>query len=162
MAGPGPLRPAHHRRHNAGYTYLHIAIDVHSRLAYTEALNDERAATCAAFRHRARAFFANHGITVRAVLTDNAWTDRRTQFNAALNGIEHRYIRPHTPRTNGKVEHFHRTLADEWAYIRPYNSEAERLAALDDWLHTYNHHRHHTAISGPSITRVNDLPVHYT
>jgi transposase InsO family protein len=158
----GRSAATHHRRHNVGYTYLHTAIDAYSRLAFTEAHDDERAVTCAGFWQRARAFFAAHGITVQAVLTDNAWAYRRTQFNTALNGIEHRYIRPHTPRTNGKVERFHRTLADEWAYVRAYTSEAERLAALDDWLHTYNHHRHHTAINGPPITRVNDLPSHYT
>jgi transposase InsO family protein len=158
----GRSAETHHSRHNVGYTYLHTAIDAHSRLAFTEAHNDERAATCAAFWHRAHAFFTDHGITVRAVLTDNAWAYRRTQFNTALGAIDHRYIRPHTPRTNGKVERFHRTLADEWAYVRPYSSETERLAALDNWLHTYNHHRHHTAIGGPPISRINNLPTQYT
>jgi transposase InsO family protein len=157
----GRSADTHHKRHNVGYAYLHTAIDAHSRLAFTEAHDDERAQTCAEFWHRAQAFFARHGITVHAVLTDNAWAYRYRTFNTALNGIEHRYIRPHTPRTNGKVERFHRTLADEWAYVRPYTSEAQRLAALDDWLHTYNHHRHHTAIGGPPISRINDLPGHY-
>ena len=69
---------------------------------------------------------------------------------------------PTPPRTNGKVERFNRTLLDEWAYVRPYQSDDERTAALDDWLHLYNHHRHHTAIGGPPISRVNDLPGHYT
>jgi transposase InsO family protein len=158
----GRSAQTHHNRHQAGYAYLHTAIDAHSRLAYTEAHNDERAVTCAAFWHRARAFFNAHGITVEAVLTDNAWAYRKTTFNTALAGTKHRYTRPYRPQTNGKVERFHRTLAEEWAYVRPYTSEAERLAALDNWLHTYNHHRHHTAIDGPPITRVNNLPGHYT
>lgn len=139
-----------------GYAYIHTAIDAHSRLAFSEALPDERADTCADFWRRASAFFAAHGITVDAVLTDNAWAYRYRQFADALGDIEHRFIRPRRPQTNGKVERFHRTLADEWAYVRAYTSEAERLAALDTWLHTYNHHRHHTAIAGPPISRVND------
>jgi transposase InsO family protein len=145
-----------------GYAYLHTAIDAHSRLAFTEALDDERAETCAAFWHRAASFFTAHGITVEAVLTDNAFAYRFRRFNEALDGIEHRFIRPRHPQTNGKVERFNRTLIEEWAYARPYRSEAERLAALDDWLHLYNHHRHHTAIGGPPITRVNDPAGHYT
>jgi transposase InsO family protein len=145
-----------------GYAYLHTAIDAYSRLAFTEALGDERAVTCAAFWTRAAAFFAAHGFQPEAVLTDNAWAYRYRSFNTALDGVEHRFIRPRTPRTNGKVERFHRTLAEEWAYVRPYRSEAERLAALDDWLHLYNHHRHHTAVGGPPISRVNDPAGHYT
>ena len=149
-----------HRR--IGFTYLHTAIDAHSRLVFSEALDDETAITCADFWRRAHRFFTDHGITVEAVLTDNAWAYRYSTFAAALNGIEHRFTRPYRPQTNGKVERFHRTLADEWAYARPYRSEAERLAALDTWIHTYNHHRHHTAIGGPPISRVNDLAGHYT
>ena len=144
-----------------GYAYLHTAIDAYSRLVFTEALDDERAVTCAAFWRRAHQFFTGHGITVEAVLTDNARAYRYTTFSGALDGIEHRFTRPYRPQTNGKVERFHRTLAEEWAYVRPYRSEADRLAALDDWLHIYNHHRHHTAVGGPPISRVNDLPGHY-
>lgn len=145
-----------------GYAYLHTAIDAHSRLVFTEALDDETAPTCAAFWTRANAFFNEHGITVKAVLTDNAWAYKFDRFNDALGDIEHRFIRPRRPQTNGKVERFHRTLAEEWAYVRPYTSEAERLTALDDWLHLYNHHRHHSAVGGPPITRVNNLAGHYS
>jgi transposase InsO family protein len=152
----------HSKRHQVGYAYLHSAIDAYSRLVFTEVHDDEQAATCAGFWRRAQVFFNDHGITVNAVLTDNAFAYRYRQFNDALGGIEHRFIRPHTPRTNGKIERFHRTLLDEWAYVRPYASETDRLAALDDWLHTYNHHRHHTAIGGPPISRINNLPDHYT
>lgn len=144
-----------------GYCYLHTAIDAYSRLAFTEALTDERAVTCAEFWQRAQTFFADHGITVDAVLTDNARAYSYSTFRTALDGIEHRFIRPYRPQTNGKVERFHRTLAEEWAYARAYRSEAERTAALDDWLHTYNHHRYHSALGGPPITRVNNLASHY-
>jgi transposase InsO family protein len=150
------------KRSRIGYAYLHTAIDAYSRLVFTEALSDEQAHTCAGFWLRAADFFAEHGIAIEAVLTDNAWAYRYRQFNEALSGVEHRFIRPRTPRTNGKVERFHRTLAEEWAYVRPYRSEAERLAALDDWLHLYNHHRHHTAVGGPPISRVNDPAGHYS
>jgi transposase InsO family protein len=95
------------------------------------------------------------------VLTDNAKAYLSRDFQAAFEGAEHRRIRPYTPRTNGKVERFNRTLLDEWAYVRPYESDDERTAALDDWLHLYNHHRHHTAIDGSPISRVKDLPGHY-
>lgn len=151
------------RSRSRGMSYVHSAIDAHSRLAFSEIHHDERGPTCAGFFERARAFFTQHGIDhVEAVLTDNALAYRGRDFTAALNGAEHRRIRPYTPRTNGKVERFNRTLLEEWAYVRAYATDDERTAALDDWLHLYNHHRHHTAIGGPPISRVNDLPGHYT
>jgi transposase InsO family protein len=144
-------------------SYVHSAIDAYSRLAYTEIHDDERGPTCAGFFERALGFFAEHGIDeVEAVLTDNAKAYTGQHFTNALAGIEHRRIRPYTPRTNGKVERYNRTLLDEWAYVRVYHSDEERTAALDAWLHMYNHHRHHTAIGGPPITRVNNPPGHYT
>jgi len=100
--------------------------------------------------------FAHYDITVEAVLTDNGSCYRSHLFRAALDGIKHRRIRPRRPQTNGKIERFNRTLLAEWAYVRPYSGEDERTAALDAWLHIYNHHRHHTAIGGPPISRVND------
>jgi transposase InsO family protein len=149
------------RSRELGFAYVHSAIDAYSRLAYSEVLDNEQGSTAAGFWERASAQFADHGITVKAVLTDNGPCYRSHVFAAALNGIEHRRIRPWRPQTNGKVERFNRTLQAEWAYVRPYDSEAERTAALDDWLHIYNHHRHHSAIGGPPIGRVNDLPGHY-
>ena len=144
-------------------SYVHSAIDAYSRLAYTEIHDDERGPTCAGFWLRAAAFFAGYGIsTIDAVLTDNAKAYTGQHFTGALGGIEHRRIRPYTPRTNGKVERYNRTLLDEWAYVRPYRSDQERATALDEWLHMYNHHRHHTAIGGPPVTRVNNPPGHYT
>jgi transposase InsO family protein len=156
-------RSARAKRAKIGYAYVHSAIDAYSRLAFSEIHRDERGPTCAGFLERALAFFASYSIDrVDAVLTDNALNYSGRAFTAALAGIEHRRIRPYTPRTNGKVERFNRTLADEWAYARVYRSDTERCAALDDWLHLYNHHRNHTAIGGPPITRVNDLTGSYS
>jgi transposase InsO family protein len=150
------------RARKVGYAFIHSAIDAHSRLAYSEVLTDERGTTAAEFWIRAQDFFADHGIDVRAVLTDNGACYRSTVWATTLGTVDHRRTRPRRPQTNGKVERFNRTLLEEWAYLRPYASEAERVAALDDWLHLYNHHRHHTAIDGPPISRVNDLPGHYS
>ncbi len=107
-----------------GYHFLHTAIDGHSRLAYSELLCDERKDTAAAFWTRANAWFTACGITVRKVLTDNGSCYRSFAFRDALGDVEHRRTRPYRPQTNGKVERFHRTLADEWAYARLYTSDA--------------------------------------
>jgi transposase InsO family protein len=150
-------------KRSRGMSYVHSAIDAYTRLAFSEIHDDERGPTCAGFFQRAQEFFASYGITrLDAVLTDNAKAYLGRDFTAALGGIEHRRIRPYTPRTNGKVERFNRTLLEEWAYVRPYTSDEQRAQALDNWIHLYNHHRHHTAIGGPPINRVNDLPGHYT
>jgi transposase InsO family protein len=148
--------PAHSR---VGYDYVHSAIDAHSRLAYSEILANEQGPTCAEFWNRAQQFFADHAITVEAVLTDNARNYTISQaFQQAIAGIEHRRIRPRRPQTNGKVERFNRTLLDEWAYARVYTSNSQRTRALDRWLHLYNHHRGHTALGGnPPITRATNL-----
>ena len=155
-------RPARHRR--IGYSYVHSAVDDHSRLAYSEIHDDEQAVTAIGFWHRAQAFYAAHGIVVRNVLTDNGSCYRSAAWMTELigAGITPRYTQRYRPQTNGKVERFNRTLLDEWAYVRAYRSEAQRRRALDSWLHIYNHHRCHTALSGqPPITRVNNLAVSY-
>ncbi|MEY9850322.1 transposase InsO family protein, partial [Streptacidiphilus sp. BW17] len=147
-----------------GYGFLHTALDDHTRLAYTEILADERKHTATAFWTRAQAFFADLGITVERVLTDNgscykshAWRDT---LHAA--GIVHKRTRPYRPQTNGKVERFHRTLADEWAYLRPYATNQERANALPGFLHRYNYHRCHTALGGQTpISRVNNAADQY-
>jgi transposase InsO family protein len=145
-----------------GYHFLHTAIDGHSRLAYSELLTDERKGTAAAFWLRANAWFLQCGITVRNVLTDNGACYRSTPFKQALGEIRHRRTRPYRPQTNGKVERFHRTLADEWAYARLYRSDAERCAEFRIWLHTYNHHRGHTSLGGqPPASRVPNLSGQY-
>jgi transposase InsO family protein len=146
----------------AGYTHIHTAIDAQSRLAYSEFAGPETKDNCVAFLDRAVAWFREQGISIERVLTDNgnayrsrAWRDRCSQF-----GIVHTRTRPYRPATNGKVERFNRTLADEWAYARLWKSEASRARGLDRFLHRYNHHRHHTAIGGPPASRVTNLAGH--
>jgi len=150
------------RKGVGGYTHIHTAIDAHSRLAYSELLADERKDTAAGFWLRANTWFIRQGIQVRKVLTDNGSCYRSHAFRDALGSIEHRRTRPYRPQTNGKVERFHRTLADEWAYARLYTSDAQRCQAYLPWLHTYNHHRGHTALGGqPPASRVPNLSGQY-
>jgi transposase InsO family protein len=149
-------RPNRHR--GRGYSFLHTALDDHSRLVYSEILTDERKETAAAFWTRAAAYFASCGIGVQRVLTDNGNCYRSFDFRHALGDVVHKRTRPYRPQTNGKVERFHRTLADEWAYAATYTSDAERAAAYPEWLHRYNHHRGHTALGGrPPASRVTNL-----
>jgi transposase-like protein len=144
------------------YGFIHSAVDDHSRLAYAEILPNERKDTAAAFWLRAKAWYAQHGIHVEEVLTDNGACYRSIPFREALGAIKHRRTRPYTPKTNGKVERFNRTMLEEWAYVKPYLSESERREAFGDFLHIYNHHRGHTALGGkPPISRVNNLPGYY-
>jgi transposase InsO family protein len=146
------------RKRGQGYSYLHTALDDHSRLVYSELLTDERQETAAAFWARAADYFTDCGITVRRVLTDNGACYRSRAFAAALGDVAHKRTRPYRPQTNGKVERFHRTLADEWAYAAAYPSDTARAAAYPAWLHRYNHHRGHTALSGrPPASRVTNL-----
>ena len=145
-----------------GYHFLHTAIDGHSRLAYSELLADERKDTAAAFWSRANAWFTECGITVRKSDRQRILLPINT-FADALGDVKHRRTRPYRPQTNGKVERFHRTLADEWAYARLYRSDAERCDEFPRWLHTYNHHRGHTALGGrPPATRVPNLSGQYS
>ena len=150
---------------HVGYSYLHNAVDDHSRLAYSEILADEKKQTAVAFWRRAQEFFTDHGITVQRVLTDNGSCYRSLLWRDALAtaGITHKRTRPYRPQTNGKVERFNRTLLDEWAYAQSYPSETARRDAFPTWLHTYNHHRGHTALKGlPPASRVPNLTGQYT
>lgn len=148
-----------------GTAFVHTVIDDHSRVAYAEICTDEKAATAVGVLYRARAWFAARGVVVQRVLSDNgacyrshAWRDACAEL-----GIKHKRTRPYRPQTNGKIERFHRTLGDGWAYARFYDSTAERNAALPDWLHFYNHHRAHSAIGGhPPVTRLTNLPGHHS
>jgi transposase InsO family protein len=164
-----PQSRANHAARSAGRTvgheFVHVAVDDHSRLAYLEVLDDERAATAADFWARAAAWFTAHGITLQRVLTDNGSCYRSRDWAAALaaTGTSARRTRPYHPQSNGKVERFNRTMADEALYAHTYTSTRHRRDALTAWLHTYNHHRAHTALGGhPPITRVNNLPGHYS
>ncbi len=147
------------RKAGVGYSFLHSAIDDNARLVYSEILDDERQETATGFWTRAHAFFAEHGITVERVMTDNGSCYRSKAFNDALGPqVKHTYTRPYRPQTNGKIERFHRTLADEWAYARHYLSDAARAETYNAWLHHYNHHRPHTGIGGLSpIDRVHNV-----
>jgi transposase InsO family protein len=150
-----------------GFDYVHAAIDDHTRLAYAEIHPDEKATTCAGFLRRAAAALRGHGVErIERVMTDNAMAYRRSaawRHALAEIGAEARFTRRYRPQTNGKAERFNRTLLDEWAYQRPFTSNAERAAALPIWLHTYNHHRNHTALDGhPPTTRVNNGAGHYS
>ena len=140
-----------------GYVYLHTAIDDHSRLAYTEELLDEKGATAAAFWARAVKFFRRHKIKkIQRVLSDNGACYRSFIFKAALvkSKTRHKYTRPYRPQTNGKVERYHRTLANEWAYQQAWTSNDQRSATLQSFLDHYNYDRPHTALAGkPPVTR---------
>jgi transposase InsO family protein len=147
------------RTHRPGYDYVHSIIDDHSRLAYSEILPDERADTCAGFVERALEFLATNGITrVERLITDNAWSYRngaRLRQLLTERNIKHKFIRPHCPWQNGKVERFNRTLATEWAYRQVFTSNDQRAAALPDFINYYNQQRPHTALNGqPPISKL--------
>jgi transposase InsO family protein len=157
-------RSATVRSSGVGYAYIHVAIDDHSRLAYLEVLDDERGETAAWFWRRAAAWFRAHRVTVERVMTDNAKSFLGHQFQQALaeTGARHVRIPYRRPQVNGKAERFNRTLLEECAYAAVYRSDRARDRALDRWLHTYNHHRPHTALGGkPPITRVTNVPADY-
>lgn len=140
-----------------GYDYIHSVIDDHSRLAYSEILPDEKGTTCAAFLERAIAYFAAHGIPrIERLMTDNAWAYRYSLRDlCATHGITQKFIKPHCPWQNGKVERLNRTLATEWAYRQIFTSNQERTAALAPWLEHYNNERRHSALGGkPPASRL--------
>lgn len=148
------------------HAFVHTVIDDHSRVAYAEIHDDETAATAIGVLRRAVSWFADRGVNVERVLSDNgsaykshAWRDACLEL-----GVKAKKTRPYRPQTNGKIERFHRTLAEGWAFSRHYNSESARRAALPAWLHFYNHHRPHTAIGKlPPISRIsNNLAGHYS
>ena len=108
-----------------GYDYAHAIVDDHSRLAYVELHDDEKAATVTGFVERALAFFAEHGIVAKRLMTDNGFSyvkNRSLRELLARHGIRHLTTEPYRPRTNGKVERFHQTMAREWAYGLTYRS----------------------------------------
>jgi transposase InsO family protein len=147
-----------------GYQYAHAIIDDHSRLAYVELHDDERAGTVTGFTQRALEWFSVQGIHVRRVMTDNAWSYTRNRSLArifAARGIRHLRTKPYTPRTNGKVERFHQTMAREWGYGVMYPSSRHRQRALRYWLRHDNDRRAHSALGGKApITRVRNLCRH--
>ncbi|OBH13970.1 transposase [Mycobacterium sp. E342] len=144
------------RGRGIGYDFVHSMVDEHSRLAYSEILADEKGPTCAAFITRAADHFAAHGISrIEQVITDNHFSYRRsTDVALAIThlGAAHKFIKPHCPWQNGKVERFNRTLQTEWAYRQVFGSNAERASALAPWLELYNTRRRHSAL--PPISRL--------
>ena len=148
-----------------GTAFVHTVLDDNSRVAYAEIHDDETAATASGVLRRAVTWFAARGVTVERVLSDNgpcyrshAWRDTCREL-----GITHKRTRPYRPQTNGKIERFHRTMADGWAFKRFYNTESARRKALPAWLHHYNHHRPHTAIGNVSpATRLTNLAGQYS
>lgn len=148
------------RGRGIGYDYVHAAIDDHSRVAYAEIHDDEKGITAAGFLDRALAFYTGLGVTVERVITDNAFAYRHSSaFKGVLktHGVTQKFIRPHCPWTNGKIERLNRTLASEWAYARPWNSNDERIDGLRAWLDYYNLDRTHLGIRGQiPIDRINN------
>ena len=147
-----------HKKTKIGYDYVHTAIDDYTRLAYSEVLPDEKDPTCAGFLHRALAWFADHGVRVRRLLTDNAMVYRRgTNWGwvCVAWGLKRRFIRPGCPWTNGKAERFNRTLLTEWAYAAPLGHQQPAQRGLDRFLRRYNTQRGHSALDGkPPISRL--------
>lgn len=148
-------KPGHrvtgHRRgesRGVGYEYLHIAIDDHSRVAFSAILPDQSHHSAMRFFLMARAHYARFGFSIRRVLTDNGSCYKHWLFRKLLHRqhVKHRFTRPYTPRTNGKAERFIQTALREWAYARSYQNSEERLCQLDPWLHDYNFHRPHASL----------------
>jgi len=140
-----------------GWEYLHVAIDDASRLAYTELLPDERKHSATDFLIRAVDWFASLGVTVERVMTDNGSAYKSQLFATALadRGLKHKRTRPYTPKTNGKAERFIQTSIREWAYAAPFETSAQRSAAMHPWLHDYNTARPHSALKGnPPLSRI--------
>ena len=163
-ATPGKPRSRNHQP-NMGHAFVHTALDDHSRVAYAEIHDDETAATATAVLRRASAWFAARDVTIRRVLSDNgsAYRSHLWRDTCAELGITPKHTRPYRPQTNGKIERFHRTLADGWAFRRLYTGESQRRKALPAWIHEYNHHRPHTATGRrPPITRLTNLSGQYS
>jgi transposase InsO family protein len=148
-------RPGHrltgsraHQSCGAGYEFVHVAIDDHSRIAFAQILPNERGTTCRAFLHRACAWFAAHGIVIRRVLTDNGPGYCAHHFRRGCLALRVRHIRtrPRTPQTNGKAERFIQTLLREWAYGRLYVDSRVRAQQLPRWLNFYNGERPHASL----------------
>ncbi|HEU0337678.1 MAG TPA: IS481 family transposase [Gaiellaceae bacterium] len=144
-----------------GYDYAHAIVDDHSRLAYLELHRDEKAQTVTGFLERALTFFEAHGISARRLMSDNAFAyvkNRSLRELLAARGIKHLTTEQYRPRSNGKVERFHQTIAREWAYGLAYRSHRERNQALPHWHEHHNHRRPHSSLGDqPPISRVHNV-----
>jgi transposase InsO family protein len=155
--GGGWMRP----ETRVGYDFVHAILDDHSRFAYVELHEDEKAATVTGFVERALAYFAEHSVVAKRLMTDNAFSYVKNRSLAELlarRGIRHLTTQPYRPRTNGKVERFHQTMAREWAYGLAYRSHRQRNQALPHWLDHYNRRRPHSSLGDrPPISRVHNV-----
>ena len=151
-------------REVSGWEFVHVMVDDHSRLAYVEVLDDLTASCAAAFLGRALAWFADRGVTVRAVMSDNGACYVAREYADALEQLRLRHLRikPGRPRTNGKAERFIQTLLREWAYGQIYGSSDERTANLARFLERYNYRRPHGSL-GKQVpaSRLNNLVGNY-
>lgn len=148
--------PRDHVR-GAGWETAFVAIDDHSRVAFAEMFADERKRSAAAFLEHAARYYRDLGVRVGCIMTDNAKVFRSLPFIAVCRRwrLRHIFTRIYTPRTNGKAERFIQTALREWAYGRTYRHSRERTAYLPEWLHRYNWHRPHSALTGhPPISRL--------
>jgi transposase InsO family protein len=148
-----------------GFEYVHVMVDDHSRLAYAELLDALTAEAAIGFLRRALAWFAERGVRVERVMTDNGSAYVSHTHRQALRqlGIRHLTTRPYRPRTNGKAERFIQTLLNEWAYARLYGSSPERARQLQPWLERYNYRRPHGSLGHqPPATRINNPIGNYT
>ena len=153
------------RTPGAGTEHAHAIIDDHSRVAYAELHDDATADSVLVFMRGAIRFYAEHGIQIRRVMTDNAWAyTKSSDFRKLLaeHQIKHLTTKPYRPQTNGKIERFHQTMGREWAYGMAYASSSARATALPHWIEHYNQQRTHSAVGAPPITRVHNLPRHDT
>lgn len=150
---------------NLGHAFIHTVIDDHSRVAYAEIHDNEKTDTAVEVLRRAVSWFGTRGVSVERVLSDNGacYRSHTWRNTCAELQIQPKRTRPYRPQTNGKIERFHRTMASEWAFARHYTNERTRRSALPAWLHTYNHHRQHSAIGKvPPITRLTNLSGQYS
>jgi transposase InsO family protein len=150
---------------NLGHAFIHTVIDDHSRVAYAEIHDNEKTDTAVEVLRRAVSWFGTRGVSVERVLSDNGacYRSHTWRNTCAELQIQPKRTRPYRPQTNGKIERFHRTMASEWAFARHYPNERTRRSALPAWLHTYNHHRQHSAIGKvPPITRLTNLSGQYS
>lgn len=163
--GKAILRDGIQRSPGAGWHYLHVCVDDHTRIAYCEIRSGQGKDASTAFLRRAVAHFTQHGITCRQVMTDNGHAYKSHQWADTCRdlGLDHLRTRPYTPRTNGKAERFIQTALREWCYRYPYPTSTHRTRALPGWTRWYNKHRPHGSLNGqPPISRVAHLRGHYT
>lgn len=147
------------RNQGAGWDFVHVAIDDHSRIAFSQIKPNEKASSAIAFLEAAVAYYKSLGVVIERVMTDNGSCYKSRDFAAACKRLKIRHIRtkPYTPRTNGKAERFIQTALREWAYARTYADSRERSCELPIWLHRYNWHRPHGSLS--SKTPISRLPL---